>query len=80
MSHASTATRFDFRQCVAYDPDRKRLFHRHGRRQLRLLAEALCLVKDTYDLRSNAGGIRVGRGDAPCRAPLRAGEPIGDGR
>ena len=59
MSRPSTATCFDFRQRVACDPDRKRLFHRHGRRQLRLLAKALGLSPDVYDLRSNAGGIAV---------------------
>lgn len=59
MPHVSITTRHDFRQQVAYDPDRKRLFHRHGRRQLRLLAEELSLSPDAYDLRSNSGGIAV---------------------
>jgi hypothetical protein len=50
---------FDFRQPVAYDPDKKRLFHRHARRQLMLLAAALGLGDSDYDVRSNEGGIAV---------------------
>lgn len=59
MPHASVTSRFDFRQRVAYDPERKRPFHRHGRRQLHLLADVLGLSEETYDLRSNEGGIAV---------------------
>jgi hypothetical protein len=55
----SPKTHFDFRQRVAYDAERKMAFHRHARRQLRLLGDALRLDRATYDLRSNAGGIAV---------------------
>jgi hypothetical protein len=54
-----TAARFDFRKRVSYDPDAKRLFHTHARRQLRALAAALGLDDDLYDLRSNEGGSAV---------------------
>src|SRR4051794_9653684 len=50
---------FDFKQCVAYDADAKRHFHRHVRAQLLKLAEALGLEPHEYDLRSNEGGIAV---------------------
>jgi hypothetical protein len=59
MSNSSAATAFDFRKRVAYDDDAKRLFHRHARRQLRLLADALGLAPGAYDLRNNNGGIAV---------------------
>jgi hypothetical protein len=55
----SPAFRFDFRQRVAYDADRKALFHRRARRQLRLLGDALGFDRGAYDLRCNAGGIAV---------------------
>ena len=32
---------FDFRQPVAYDPERKRVFHGHARSRLRLLSATL---------------------------------------
>jgi hypothetical protein len=51
--------RLDFRKRVSYDPEAKRLFHMHARRQLRVLAEALGLGAGDYDLRSNEGGIAV---------------------
>jgi hypothetical protein len=54
-----TTAPFDFRKRVSYDPDAKRLFHTHARRQLRALAAALGLDDDLYDLRSNEGGIAV---------------------
>ena len=54
-----TTAWFDFRQPVAYDPDKKRLFHRHARRQLMLLAAALGLGDSDYDVRSNEGGVAV---------------------
>lgn len=58
MTRRSNA-RFDFRQRVAYDPDRKAQFHGQARGQLRLLADALRLHQTAFDLRSNAGGIAV---------------------
>ena len=58
MSNSNPAS-FDFRKRVAYDDGAKRLFHRHARRQLRLLADALGLAPGAYDLRSNRGGIAV---------------------
>ena len=54
-----TTAWFDFRQPVAYDPDKKRLFHRHARSRLLLLAAALGLGDSDYDVRSNEGGIAV---------------------
>jgi hypothetical protein len=36
-----TSARFDFRNRVAYDPEAKRLFHIHARRQLLKLAAVL---------------------------------------
>ena len=50
---------FDFRQSVAYDPERKRHFHIYARRQLQQLANALALTPGSYDLRSNPAGIAV---------------------
>jgi hypothetical protein len=50
---------FDFAKRVAYDPEAKRRFHDHARRQLRALAAALDLAEGDYDLRSNEGGIAV---------------------
>jgi len=55
----SDPTGFDFRKRVAYDDDAKRLFHRHARRQLGLLADALGLAPGSFDLRSNKGGSAV---------------------
>ena len=54
-----SSTRFDFRKSVSYDGDAKRRFHHHARAQLRKLAHALRLDRDSYDLRSNPGGIAV---------------------
>jgi hypothetical protein len=59
VSNPSAATAFDFRKRVAYDDDAKRLFHRHARRQLGLLAAALGLAPGSFDLRNNKGGIAV---------------------
>jgi hypothetical protein len=56
---STPSTRFDFRKRVAYNPEGKRLFHTHGRRQLRALAAALDLRAGDYDLRSNEAGIAV---------------------
>jgi hypothetical protein len=50
---------FDFRKPVAYDAEAKRAFHRHARRRLKQLAEALSLSPGAYDLRSNLAGIAV---------------------
>jgi hypothetical protein len=54
-----TPARFDFKKRVAYDPGAKRQFHRHAQRQLKLLAAALDLTEEEYDLRSNEGGIAI---------------------
>jgi hypothetical protein len=53
------SARFDFRKCVAYDAEAKRLFHRHAQHQLKALAATLDLTDDQYDLRSNQGGPAV---------------------
>jgi hypothetical protein len=67
---------FDFRQPVAYDPERKLVFHGQARSRLRLLAAALGFHDSDYDVRSNEGGVAVS-GEAPsCRAALCAGEPV----
>jgi len=50
---------FDFRRPVAYDAARKRVFHSRARSQLRPLAVALGLEPDSYDLRSNYGGMAL---------------------
>ena len=44
---------------VAYDGPAKKLFHADGRRALRRLADALGLSEDSYDIRSNPGGVAV---------------------
>jgi hypothetical protein len=59
MPYADVSTPFDFRKRVAYDPERKQLFHARARQQLRKLAAALRLSPRDYDLRSNFGGIAV---------------------
>ena len=59
MNKPHSEDRFDFKQRVAYEPERKHLFHKLARRQLRLLAEVLGLAADAYDLRSNPAGIAV---------------------
>lgn len=59
MPRTCTASRFDFRKRVSYDPEAKRLFHTHARRRLLELAAALGLAPCVYDLRSNQGGIAV---------------------
>jgi hypothetical protein len=64
---STPSARFDFRQRVAYDPDRKHLFHRHARRRLLELAAALSLAPDEFDLRRNDGGIAVS-GEATLHA------------
>lgn len=42
---------------VAFDEDAKALFHRQGKAAMRDLANALHLEPDTYEVRSNKGGI-----------------------
>jgi len=44
---------------VAYDERAKKLFHSDSRKALRALADALGLAEDSYDIRSNRGGIAV---------------------
>jgi hypothetical protein len=59
MSRTRTADWFDFRKRVSYDPEAKRLFHTHARRQLLALAAALGFAEGDFDLRSNEAGIAV---------------------
>jgi hypothetical protein len=59
ITSAGPLPRFDFRKRVAYDPEAKRLFHARARRRLRELAVLLGLGADSFELRSNAGGIAV---------------------
>jgi hypothetical protein len=54
-----TSSNFDFRKPVVYDGEAKRAFHNHARRRLKQLADALGLAPQSYDLRSNVGGIAV---------------------
>jgi hypothetical protein len=54
-----TSSNFDFRKPVAYDGETKRAFHKHARRRLKELADALGLAPGAYDLRSNLAGIAV---------------------
>lgn len=44
---------------VAYDEAAKRTFHAEGRTAMRRLADALGLANDSYDIRSNKGGVAV---------------------
>jgi hypothetical protein len=62
-----TSSDFDFRKPVSYDDAAKRAFHSRARRQLKQLAAALGLPPQSYDLRSNAGGIAVS-GEATLHA------------
>ena len=59
MSRTLPADLFDFRKRVSYDPEAKRLFHRHARHQLLALAATLGFGEDQFDLRSNEAGIAV---------------------
>jgi len=43
----------------AYDDEQKRLFHVTGRKRLKTLAAVLGFAPDSYDIRSNQGGIAV---------------------
>lgn len=45
--------------CCAYEPEQKRRFHAAARARLRNLASALDFAPDTYDLRTNEGGVAV---------------------
>jgi hypothetical protein len=57
MSKSSQA--FDFRTPVAYDASAKEAFHRNARRQLKIVANALGLEPEKFNLRSNKAGIAV---------------------
>ncbi|HEX3861103.1 MAG TPA: hypothetical protein VHY35_05370 [Stellaceae bacterium] len=59
MTSRNITARFDFRERVAYNHERKQLFHRQAKRQLRVLATALRLQRGDYDLCSNTAGIAV---------------------
>lgn len=49
----------DWYKPCAYDSDQKRAFHATGRKRLKALADALGFRPDSFDLRSNQGGIAV---------------------
>ena len=49
----------DWYKPCAYNEPRKHLFHREARKRLKALAEALCLKRHEFDIRSNKGGIAV---------------------
>jgi hypothetical protein len=65
MSKSSQA--FDFRTPVAYDASAKEAFHRNARRQLKIVANALGLKPEKFNLRSNNAGIAVS-GEATLHA------------
>lgn len=44
---------------VAHDAHAKKLFHSEGRKALRALADALGLADDSYDIRSQRGGVAI---------------------
>ena len=72
-----TSSNFDFRKPVAYDGETKRAFHKHARRRLKELADALGLAPQNYDLRSDVGGIAVS-GEVTMHADhvyVQAGQP-----
>jgi len=46
-------------QPIGYDADRKAVFHREACRLMHGLATALALPDDSFDIRSNKGGIAV---------------------
>jgi hypothetical protein len=52
-------TPFDWYQRCAYDDEQKTRFHREAKKRLKALAGALGFEPQSYDLRSNAGGIAV---------------------
>ncbi len=49
----------DWYKPCAYNEPQKHLFHREARKRLLALAEALCLPRHAYDVRSNKGGVAV---------------------
>ena len=52
-------TKIDWYKPCAYNEPQKHLFHREARKRLQALAEALCLPRHSYDLRSNKAGVAV---------------------
>jgi hypothetical protein len=50
---------FNFALSVAYNAQRKARFHSMGRARLQLLAKELGLLKGSFEIRSNQGGIAV---------------------
>lgn len=51
--------KFDWAKRCSYDVVQKRAFHREASKVLRALAGELGFEKDSFDLRSNQGGIAV---------------------
>ncbi|MDD4616723.1 MAG: hypothetical protein PHW76_06390 [Alphaproteobacteria bacterium] len=49
----------DWYKHCAYDDVQKRCFHSTGKQRLRTLAKALNFTTDSFDIRSNTGGIAV---------------------
>lgn len=52
-------SKIDWYKACAYNEPQKHLFHREAKKRLKDLAEALCLSRGAYDLRTNKGGIAV---------------------
>jgi hypothetical protein len=50
-------TNIDWYKSCAYNEPQKHLFHREARKRLQALAEALCLPRRSYSIRSNKGGV-----------------------
>jgi hypothetical protein len=50
-------TKIDWYKPCACNEPQKHLFHREARKRLQELAEALCLPRHSYDLRSNKAGV-----------------------
>jgi len=65
---------FDFRKCIAYDDEAKRLFYLRAHRQLRCIADALGLPPGSYDLRSNQG-VSLSAAKSLCTAPASMCRP-----
>jgi hypothetical protein len=53
------AKTFDWSKSCSYDERQKSAFHREARLRLKAVASALGLLPESYDLRSNKGGIAV---------------------
>jgi hypothetical protein len=51
--------KIDWYKPCAYNEPQKHLFHREARKALQALAEALCLPRQSFRVRSNKGGIAV---------------------